>query len=353
MTRSELRQRLFDLENARQGDDWPGEMIDVVAEAGCFRSVIPERFGGCPIAPAEQIGIYEDVAAGSFATALILTQHDGACELIACCDNDALAADVLPRVARGEVLATVGISQLTTSRRGPGPLMTARRVDGGFRLDGLMPWVTSSPRADYIVTGGVLDDGLQILACVERTAPGVIVAEPMRFAALTHSHTGEIRCEGVEVNEKNLMRGPVERALALRAAVKPLSVSAVGMGLAGALIGSIRDRLATTNHPFQDVFDAATAEYEAVRSRLYAAADSLSDPAAELPSMEIRVTVNALLTRLAATNLTLAKGSGYRVGHPAQRLAREAMFFLVWSAPPQVQQGTMRDLWNLPAAQAT
>jgi hypothetical protein len=175
----------------------------------------------------------------------------------------------------------------------------------------------------------------------------------MRFAGLTHSRTGEIRCEGVEVTGANLMRGPAERALALRAPVKPLSVSAVGMGLAGALIGAIRDRSAAMNHPFLDVLGAATAAHEAVRRRLYLAADSLSDPAAELPSMETRVAVNALLSRLAATNLTLAKGSGYRAGHPAERLAREAMFFLVWSAPPQVQQGTLRDLWHLSATNAT
>lgn len=341
-----LRKRLFEIECARSSDDWPIELIHAMADAGCFRSVVPARFGGDERPPEDQLALYQTVAAGSLAAALILTQHDRACELITDCENEPLAADVLPRVVRGELLATVGISQLTTSKRGSGPLMTARREGGGFRLNGLMPWVTGSPHADFIVTGAVLDDGLQILAHLEREAPGVTVGEPMTFAALTHSRTGEIHCTDVEVNERNLMRGPVASALALRAPVKPLSVSATGMGLARALIDSIRERSAATGNPFRSAVDAATTQFEVLSARLDEAADSLSDPEAEIPSMEIRVAVNALLSRLAATNLVLAKGSGYRAGQPAERLAREAMFFLVWSAPPHVQQGTLTEIWS-------
>jgi hypothetical protein len=61
--------------------------------------------------------------------------------------------------------------------------------------------------------------------------------------------------------------------------------------------------------------------------------------------MDIRVAVNDCVTRLAMTCLTLSKGSGYLSSHPVQRLVREAMFFLVWSAPTHVQLGTLRRIW--------
>ena len=87
------------------------------------------------------------------------------------------------------------------------------------------------------------------------------------------------------------------------------------------------------------------ASYAEIRRRLYDAAETLDDPTAEIPSMEIRVAVNDLLGRLALSLMTLLKGSGYLTSHPVQRLVREAMFFLVWSAPPSVQMGELDLLW--------
>ena len=87
-------------------------------------------------------------------------------------------------------------------------------------------------------------------------------------------------------------------------------------------------------------------QYKSIRSQLYNAVDQLSDPSAEIPAMEIRVKINALIQRLSITLMTLAKGSGYLSVNSAQRLCREAMFFLVWSAPPHVQAGTIRKFWQ-------
>ena len=45
--------------------------------------------------------------------------------------------------------------------------------------------------------------------------------------------------------------------------------------------------------------------------------------------------------RLAGVLMTVAKGSGYLRDRTAQRLAREALFFCVWSAQDPVRQGTI------------
>ncbi|HEY3242010.1 MAG TPA: hypothetical protein VGM03_01550, partial [Phycisphaerae bacterium] len=73
-------------------------------------------------------------------------------------------------------------------------------------------------------------------------------------------------------------------------------------------------------------------------------ADRLSDPEFEIPGDEIRVAVNDLVVRLAMALLTISKGSGFLRGDAAQRLVREALFFLVWSAPQPVQLGTLQML---------
>ncbi|MCH7884305.1 MAG: acyl-CoA/acyl-ACP dehydrogenase [Planctomycetes bacterium] len=341
-----LQARLREAVAGERENDWPAKSLAVLAEAGCWGHAVAKAHGGAGVAPIDQLRTYEVVASASLTDALVLTQHDGACELLGDCDNAELAARLLPEFASGRALTTVGISQLTTSRRGSGPAMTAVADGDDYRLTGVMPWVTSAKYADHIVTGGVLDDGLQILACVPTGGHGLVVCEPMELMALTGSYTSEVRCEGLRVPPDQVMRGPTGRVLALRAPVKPLSVSAVGIGVAGAILDSFGDKTKSLPDAAVILDGDIPSAYQSVRNRLYDAADVLHDPQAEIPSMEIRVAVNDLVVRLAVTLMTLAKGSGYLANRPAGRLLREAMFFLVWSAPPAVQTGTLRALWD-------
>jgi hypothetical protein len=47
----------------------------------------------------------------------------------------------------------------------------------------------------------------------------------------------------------------------------------------------------------------------------------------------IRARANSLVLRATQAALTASKGAGFLRGHPAQRWARQALFFLVWSCP--------------------
>jgi butyryl-CoA dehydrogenase len=47
----------------------------------------------------------------------------------------------------------------------------------------------------------------------------------------------------------------------------------------------------------------------------------------------LRARANALVLRATQAALTASKGAGFVRGHPAQRWARQALFFLVWSCP--------------------
>ena len=81
--------------------------------------------------------------------------------------------------------------------------------------------------------------------------------------------------------------------------------------------------------------------YDCVRERLHRGVRAIESKPEEFSATDIRSYVNDLITRLALVQLTLAKGSGYVRDHRAQRLCREAMFFLVWSAPTILQQRTL------------
>src|SRR5206468_2065203 len=100
----------------------------------------------------------------------------------------------LELIADDEAFATVGVSQLTTSRRHGAQALRASKLADGYRLDGVMPWVTGAEMADVIVTGAVFEDGRQLLVALPTDRPGLDVRPPFPLAALQASCTSEVVC---------------------------------------------------------------------------------------------------------------------------------------------------------------
>jgi alkylation response protein AidB-like acyl-CoA dehydrogenase len=177
---------------------------------------------------------------------------------------------------------------------------------------------------------------------------GIIIDPPMQLMALQSSRTCEVHFKDVVVDKRFVLRGPGEHILASRSTVKPLVVATAGIGLAGTLVRLIESLAAKTSGALLEMSEELSARYQAMRDRLMTFAASLLEPGQEVPKTEIRVGVNDLLVRLAAAALIYAKGSGLLRQRDAQRLVREALFFLVWSAPEDVRAQTLANLLNRP-----
>ena len=325
--------------------DWPAAALDVLTAHNVWANSVSAEYGGAGVTSADRLTCYERVATGSLSLALILTQHDAACELLGDCDNETLALELLPKCARGERLMTVGISQLSTSRQSAEPAMKARAEHDGFRFDGVMPWVTSAGHAHYAVTGAVLPEDRQVAACIPIRMDGVRVGKPFDLMALTSSQTCSVYCEDAFIGPAHVIRGPKVNVLARRAPVKGLTVSSVGLGHARAMIDACAEYATTLPSAEQTVQKLVESRWGEIRAQLYEAVRTAGDPTVDTPGTPIRAAVNDLLARLAATLMTLAKGSGYVSGHRVERLVREAMFFCVWSATNEVREQSIERLW--------
>lgn len=319
---------------------WPQRSLELLAEAGGWRWALPRQYGGAGLAGPDLLAAYQSVARGCLATALILTQRDGACDLIAGGENEELKTRLLRAYARAERFTSIGVAQLTAAPHGRRPAVRAQPVNGDYLLDGVIPWVTGASQCDEIVTGAVLPDGQQLLACIPCDNPALSVEPPLPLLALGASCTSRVRLTALRLTPADIIRGPAEVVLTRRAPVKPLVASAVGLGLAAAL----RDRLVDngTARAAETAVRPLLDELERLTSRLAAAAAQLDEGAEDVPAQELRAGINVLVMRLGMVHLTLAKGAGYTRPHPAERLLREAALFLVWSISPEVQAQTLR-----------
>jgi alkylation response protein AidB-like acyl-CoA dehydrogenase len=325
--------------------DWPAEQLELCRRHGLFGWFVPPEWGGQGWDEERLLRAFMQLGGACLATAFVLTQPLGACRRIAASDNDELKARLLPSLAEGDKLASVGISHLTTSRRHLArPMMTARETSGGFVLDGTIPWVTGGPHADYIVTGAACDDGRQILAVLPTVLPGVRPQAPARLVGLNSTRTGEVLCEGVELGAEWLLAGPVEDVMAQGkgAGTGGLMTSALALGLAGAGVAFL-EREASERPDLAPAAGGLRADYLRIETELLAIAAGQADCSPET----LRARANSLTLRSSQAALTAAKGSGYVIGHPAGRWCREALFFLVWSCPQPVAAAALCELAGL------
>lgn len=331
----ELCRQLVELSpSLHQPDAWPKEQLRLCGEAGVFRWFVGREWNGLAWSEADLARGYLKLSAACLTTAFVITQRMGAVSRIAACSNDPLKRELLPPLIAGTTFATVGISHLTTSRQHLAkPVLAGEETPAGFILDGYSPWVTGAEHADHIVLGATLADGRQILAAVPTSLPGVRVEPALPLVALTASRTGSVRFDGVHVDRRWLMAGPVHDVMKQGLAAKTggLQTSALALGLATAALADLEAQ-SQARTSLVDPAEALLAELQTAKSDLL----SLAAGSAACTSDDLRTRANSLALRTTQAALAAAKGAGFVAAHPAGRRAREALFFLVWSCPQNV-----------------
>ena len=300
--------------------EWPAASWAALAHAGLL----------APEAPAARTALQEEVARHCLTTAFILSQREAAVRQLA-----RGPADLIARFG-GAGYVTVGLSQLTTSRQHGAPALLATPDGDGFVLVGSAPWVTGADRADAVVIGAALASGDQLVAAVSAGTPGFLPEPPMALAALVGSRTAAIRFDSVRVGPDLLIAGPMHQVLG-PVGGGGLDTSALALGHARAAC----DLLAREAGPRPDLAEVATrfrAATDSARDQLLRLA---AEPADAEATLSLRVAATNLALGASQAALTASKGAGFLSPHPAERLARQALFFLVWSCPRPVAGGVL------------
>jgi alkylation response protein AidB-like acyl-CoA dehydrogenase len=326
---------------------WPETLWHPIHEARVTQWSIPTEYGGSACQRSLLVQRYGQLAQGSLTATFILSQHDAAVRrLVSAAAERDVARRWLGQIAEGKAFATVGISQLTTSRRlGAQALIASETSPGVYRLEGAMPWVTAAEKADVFITGAIMEDGRQILIALPADRPGVEVRPAFDLAALQASRTAEVVCRGVEITDSDLLDGPSAELAARPGAVGTagLETSALALGQARAALDAIA-RMVEEREDLVEPLDGLAKAWQETWNALMANAHSR--PGAIDPA-QVRSRANSLALSTTQSYLTARKGRGFLRSEPAQRWARQALFFLVWSCPAPIAQAAIRDLAGL------
>ena len=313
----------------------PAANIDALRRSGAFGAYGPEG-----VTPNEQRAIHRALGGACGVTYFVWAQHRGPAQLLSFSPNFALRDELLPRMGTGEIVGGTAFAHL---RRPGRPLLVATpAVGGGWAFDGEAPWATGwGIAAVYSVAAKTADGSQVVWGLVDgRRQPGLVASAPLDLACMQATSTVRLRFDGFEV--------PADRVL---------------LELDANLWGSIDDGIANRLNPavlgvadraillLDDLGTPATAD---AAGRLLEAVAACSREDESLPEMtdlagafdlEAMARTRAwsldLATQATQAYLAAVGGRGMERSHPAQRLVREAAFYVIQAQTAEGREASL------------
>jgi alkylation response protein AidB-like acyl-CoA dehydrogenase len=297
-------------------DRIPASHLDALAAAGLYGLAGPPSAGGRDADLTTFCAVIEIMASGCLATTFVWLQHHSAVRALAASAKPGLRSAWLPALCAGAKRAGIALGGV---RPGP-PLLRARVVPGGYLLDGTAPWVTGWDLIDVVHTLGQDESGNVVGALLPAQAGRGLSVSYLSLAAVNASRTVELRFTEYFV-ASSLVTGLTPDA-------DWLARDAGGLRANGSLPLGLAARCARLQAA-PDAQAALDGELAAIRAALDAARPG-SMPAARAAAAE-------LAFRAAGTLVAAAGSRSILTSEHPQRLAREAMFLLVFGSRPAIK----------------
>ncbi len=134
-----------------QADRYPEELIEQMKELGIFGLSIPEPYGETAVSAVCYAAITEELARGWMSLAGAFGGHSVVSKLILEYGSEEQKQSYLPRMATGELRATMALTEPDGGSDLQAMRTTARRDDdGSYVVNGSKTWITNAQTSDLI-----------------------------------------------------------------------------------------------------------------------------------------------------------------------------------------------------------
>jgi glutaryl-CoA dehydrogenase len=184
------------------------EIFAEMGEMGLLGTTIPEEYGGIGAGYVTYGLVAREVErVDSGYRSMMSVQSSLVMYPIYAYGSDEQRKKYLPKLASGEWIGCFGLTEPDAGSDPGGMKTTAKKVDGGYVLNGAKMWISNSPIADVFVVWAKSDaHGGKIRGFVlDKGTKGLSAPKIMHKASLRASITGEIVLKDVEVSEDALL----------------------------------------------------------------------------------------------------------------------------------------------------
>jgi len=323
--------------------EYPEEFLRALGRAGGFRGAVDAEFGGNDLGLKHVIQVMEEVSKECLSSGFLVWCQTACARYIQLSDNAWAKKEFLPRIAAGELLVGTGLSNTLKSGDSIEEYrLSAKRVDGGYIVNGVLPWVSNLGPNHFFTTGcpvrnadGSGDDLVFML--VDCSQPGFKLVDCAHFIGLDGTRTLACQFKEAFVPDNMVLAQPDQSAAYIKRIKPGMILAQMGMGLGlieacGKLMAQSNKTLAHVNQYLDDQFEDIDTALEGGRAATYALTDALhQNPEAEmtLDILKLRLAGGELSVRAAHAAMLHQGAKGYLVRNAAQRRLREAYFIAI------------------------
>jgi alkylation response protein AidB-like acyl-CoA dehydrogenase len=143
----EVRPRVREVEHA---NEYPATWIETMKALGVYGLVIPETYGGSAVSTSCFAMITEELARGWMTLAGAMGGHSVVAQLIVTYGTPAQKDHYLPRLATGEIRATIALTEPSGGSDLQAMTTMARKSGDVYIVNGTKTWITNARRAGLI-----------------------------------------------------------------------------------------------------------------------------------------------------------------------------------------------------------
>jgi alkylation response protein AidB-like acyl-CoA dehydrogenase len=252
--------------------------------------------------------------------------------------NPGLTGERLARHVRGETLGGTGLSNpMKSFAQIEALLLKATPVDGGYIVNGTLPWVSNLAPDHYfgaiasVPTDSAARELMFMLRC---DAPGVTLKTCPEFSGMEGTGTFSVQCKDLFVGADDIVADPAKPTIARIRGGFVLLQCGIAAGIIQGAIDSmwaVEAQLGHVNQFLEDRPADLQAEFDALAGRILKLAETPFDTSTDyfIDVLDARAHGAELCLRAANSALMHQGARGYLMGSEVQRRVREAQFVAI------------------------
>jgi butyryl-CoA dehydrogenase len=345
-------------EELDEKEEFPWEIMKVLAQSDLFGLYIPEKYGGLGKGCLELCIVIEELSRACLGVSTTYAANALGTYPILLFGSEEQKEKYLPDIAAGERLVAFAITEANAGSDAAGIQTTARLEGNEYILNGTKQWITNGGEAEIYTIIAMTDRtkgprGASALI-VEKGTPGFHFGKKEKKMGIRASSTRELIFDNCRIPKENII---AKEGYGFIMAMKTLDNSRTGVGSQGVGVaqGAFEEALKFAKHriqfghpiiSFQSVqhmlADMAI-EIEAARGLVYSVARYIDSGAKDISkdSAIAKVFATDVAMRVTTNAVQVMGGSGYMREYPVEKMMRDAKILQIYEGTNQIQKNVI------------
>ncbi|HTR44501.1 MAG TPA: acyl-CoA dehydrogenase family protein [Thermodesulfovibrionales bacterium] len=345
-------------EELDEKEEFPWEIMKVLAQSDLFGLFIPEEYGGLGKGCLELCIAVEELSKACVGVSTSYAANALGTFPILLFGSEEQKKRYLPDIAAGKRLVAFGLTEANAGSDAAGIQTTAKLEGAEYVLNGTKQWITNGGEAEIYTIIAMTDKAKGPRGAsafiVEKGTPGFTFGKKERKMGIRASVTRELIFDNCRIPKENLIG---KEGMGFIVAMKTLDSSRTGVGSQGLGVaqGAFDEALKFARqrvqfgHPiisFQAIqhmlADMAT-EIEAARALIYTVARFIDSGAKDVSkeSAMAKVFATDLGMRVTTNAVQVMGGSGYMREYPVEKMMRDAKILQIYEGTNQIQRNVI------------